>query len=299
MSERNHRNLQFMIGPTRILLIVAVAVCLLTTLATWALGALLAAPVSAEAAAVDEAEVPMTEERAAVTPPATVAEVADARTATPASTSTPEQPEDAPAPTPGAALAQHIVQEGETLGAIAQAYGVTVDALIDANALDDPDRIYTGQVLDLPAGSSDDPVAPIDTAPAPTSTPIPTPTLPSAVDEGRWIDVDLTRQALTAYEGGVPVRTTLISTGLPQTPTPVGQFRIWIKLRTDDMAGPGYYIEDVPFVMYFHEGYGLHGVTWHGNFGHPMSHGCVNLPTAEAEWLFDWADVGTLVNIHG
>jgi lipoprotein-anchoring transpeptidase ErfK/SrfK len=78
----------------------------------------------------------------------------------------------------------------------------------------------------------------------------------------------------------------------------VGQFRIWIKFRLDDMAGADYYIEDVPYVMYFHEGYGLHGVTWHGNFGHPMSHGCVNLPTEEAKWLFNWADVGTLVVIR-
>jgi lipoprotein-anchoring transpeptidase ErfK/SrfK len=50
--------------------------------------------------------------------------------------------------------------------------------------------------------------------------------------------------------------------------------------------------------MYFHEGYGLHGVTWHSNSGHPMSHGCVNLPTPEAEWLFNWAEVGMLVDIH-
>jgi lipoprotein-anchoring transpeptidase ErfK/SrfK len=118
------------------------------------------------------------------------------------------------------------------------------------------------------------------------------------IDEARWIDVDLSEQRLTAYENGIPVHTTLVSSGLPETPTPIGQFRIWIKLRYDDMAGADYYIEDVPYVMYFHEGYGLHGVTWHGNFGHPMSHGCVNLPTPEAEWLFNWADVGTLVNIH-
>lgn len=129
-------------------------------------------------------------------------------------------------------------------------------------------------------------------------TPIPAPAPPSDVNEGRWIDVDLSQQSLTAYEGSTPVHTTLVSTGLLGTPTPVGQFRIWIKFRTDDMAGPGYYIEDVPYVMYFYKGYGLHGVTWHGNFGQPMSHGCVNLPTEEAEWLFNWADVGTLVNIH-
>jgi lipoprotein-anchoring transpeptidase ErfK/SrfK len=139
----------------------------------------------------------------------------------------------------------------------------------------------------------------------PPSTPVPAapevilpPAAPWEITEVRWIDVDLSEQTLTAYENGVVVRTTLVSTGLPGTPTPTGQFRIWIKFRTDDMEGPGYYIEDVPYVMYFYKGFGLHGVTWHGNFGHPMSHGCVNLPTEEAEWLFGWADVGTLVNIH-
>jgi lipoprotein-anchoring transpeptidase ErfK/SrfK len=117
-------------------------------------------------------------------------------------------------------------------------------------------------------------------------------------DNVRWIDVDLTNQRLTAYEGQTIVRTTLVSTGLPRTPTPVGLFRIWIKLRYDDMSGPDYYLANVPYTMYFHRGYGLHGTYWHSNFGHPMSHGCVNLPTSEAEWLFNWAEVGTLVNIH-
>jgi len=137
-----------------------------------------------------------------------------------------------------------------------------------------------------------------DDEPTAEPTPIPVPLPPSEVYEEQWIDVDLTRQTLTAYEGHTPVHTTLVSSGLPSTPTPVGQFRIWIKFRYDDMSGPGYYIEDVPYVMYFYQGYGLHGVTWHGNFGHPMSHGCVNLPTSEAEWLFNWADVGMLVNVH-
>jgi lipoprotein-anchoring transpeptidase ErfK/SrfK len=125
--------------------------------------------------------------------------------------------------------------------------------------------------------------------------------IPAAVkidDAFRWIDVDLSEQRLTAYVGKTPVTSYLVSTGLPQTPTPVGQYAIWIKLRYDDMAGADYYIEDVPYVMYFHEGYGLHGVTWHANFGHRMSHGCVNQPNEMAEWLFHFAEVGTLVNIH-
>ena len=125
--------------------------------------------------------------------------------------------------------------------------------------------------------------------------------IPSAVKidpETHWIDVDLSDQRLTAYVGKTPVKSYLVSTGLPQTPTPVGQYAIWIKLRYDDMAGSDYYIEDVPYVMYFYEGYGLHGVTWHANFGHPMSHGCVNQPNDMAEWLFHFAEVGTMVNIH-
>ncbi len=133
-------------------------------------------------------------------------------------------------------------------------------------------------------------------APPPTAAATPVPP-PSAGDE-RWIDVDLTNQTLTAYEGQTPVRTTLVSTGVSRWPTPVGQYRIWIKLRYDDMRGPDYYLPDVPYVMYFHKGYGLHGTYWHSNFGHRMSHGCINLPTAEAEWFFNWAEVGTLVNVH-
>lgn len=135
-----------------------------------------------------------------------------------------------------------------------------------------------------------------------TATPLPRPLFepltempPAGV---HWIDINLTAQTLTAYDGPTPVNSFLVSTGKAWTPTPVGQFHIWIKLRYDDMEGPGYYLRDVPFVMYFYGGYGIHGVWWHANFGHPMSHGCVNMDTAQAEWLFNWAEVGTLVNIH-
>ncbi len=135
----------------------------------------------------------------------------------------------------------------------------------------------------------------------PTAPPLPpslTPAPRSIHSNVRWIDVDLTHQTLTAYVGQTPVRTTLISTGLPRTPTPVGRYYIQIKLRYDAMSGPGYYLPNVPYTMYFYKGYGLHGTYWHSNFGHPMSHGCINLPTPEAQWLYNWASVGTLVNIH-
>jgi lipoprotein-anchoring transpeptidase ErfK/SrfK len=139
----------------------------------------------------------------------------------------------------------------------------------------------------------------------PTSTPTQRPTatqaafIPPDVGEGeRWIDIDLSEQRLYAYEGETIVGSFLVSTGLPYTPTPVGRFAVWIKLLYDDMSGPGYYLPDVPYTMYFYKDYGIHGTYWHSNFGTPMSHGCVNMVTEEARWLFNWSHVGIIVNVH-
>ncbi|CAG0933467.1 hypothetical protein TFLX_03061 [Thermoflexales bacterium] len=121
---------------------------------------------------------------------------------------------------------------------------------------------------------------------------------PTETDGDRWIDVDLSDQRLVAYEGDTPVYWVTVSTGLPGTPTVMGQYYIYVKHPAQTMSGPGYYLPDVPYVMYFYLGYGIHGTYWHNNFGQPMSHGCVNTPTPDAQWLYAWAEVGTLVNIH-
>ncbi len=113
-----------------------------------------------------------------------------------------------------------------------------------------------------------------------------------------WIDVDLSQQRLYAYEGDTLVNSFIVSTGTWQTPTVTGEFKVWIKLRSSDMSGPGYYLPDVPFVMYFYKDYGIHGTYWHNNFGTPMSHGCVNLTIADAEWIYNFSSVGTVVNVH-
>lgn len=189
----------------------------------------------------------------------------------------------APASLSTSASGTHVVQRGENLYRIALRYRVSLRALAAANGIVDLNRIYVGQVLRIP-GSGTDPNPPA-------------PVLSSDGNE-RWIDVNLSTQTLTAYEGNTPVRSMLVSTGLPNTPTPTGRFRIYVKYLSDTMSGPGYYLPGVPYVMYFHRSYGLHGTYWHSNFGRPMSRGCVNLPTSEAEWLFNWAPVGTLVNIH-
>jgi lipoprotein-anchoring transpeptidase ErfK/SrfK len=138
--------------------------------------------------------------------------------------------------------------------------------------------------------------------PLPTETPRPWPTnTPYSISNPggvRWIDVNLSQQMLYAYEGETIVASFLVSTGVPAFPTVTGQYYIYIKLSSTLMAGDGYYLPNVPYTMYFYKGYGIHGTYWHNNFGHPMSHGCVNMYTPDAEWMFYWASEGTLVNIH-
>jgi len=132
---------------------------------------------------------------------------------------------------------------------------------------------------------------------APTVAPYVSPQVAS-YDGEHWIDVDLSQQRVYAYSGDTAVNSFVVSTGTWQTPTVTGKYRVWIKLRFSDMSGPGYYLPDVPYVMYFYKGYGLHGTYWHNNFGTPMSHGCVNLSIPDAEWLYNFSSEGTVVNVH-
>ncbi|MCI0552337.1 MAG: L,D-transpeptidase, partial [Anaerolineae bacterium] len=114
----------------------------------------------------------------------------------------------------------------------------------------------------------------------------------------RWIDVNLSEQRAYAYEGDIIVNAFIVSTGTARTPTVTGKYKIWIKLKSTTMSGPGYHLTNVPYTMYFYKGYGLHGTYWHNNFGIPMSHGCVNLSIPDAQWLYNWAFEGTEVNVH-
>lgn len=115
------------------------------------------------------------------------------------------------------------------------------------------------------------------------------------VSEQKLIEVILSEQRLKAWEGERVVYSFPISGG-KWAPTPAGTFRIWIKLRYSLMHGGSkedgtyYYLPNVPYVMYFYKGYGIHGAYWHNNFGTPMSHGCVNLSIPDAAALFTWAD---------
>ncbi len=133
---------------------------------------------------------------------------------------------------------------------------------------------------------------------APTAAPYVPPQATTGNGGARWVDVDLSQQRLYAYEGDTLINSFVVSTGTWQTPTVTGKYKIWIKLRSAPMSGPGYYLPDVPYIMYFYKGYGIHGTYWHNNFGTPMSHGCVNMTIADAEWVYNFTSVGTVVNVH-
>jgi hypothetical protein len=109
------------------------------------------------------------------------------------------------------------------------------------------------------------------------------------------IEIDLSDQQITAYEGNLQVFRAGISTGKPGFDTPVGNYAVYAKLLYDDMTGnlqgEEYDVRKVPYVLYFHLGYAIHGTYWHQRFGTGarVSHGCVNLSMDHAEWLWNWA----------
>ncbi len=131
------------------------------------------------------------------------------------------------------------------------------------------------------------------------------PTIPKVLGETtdeKVIYVDLSSQRLYAYEGNKLIYNFLVSTG-KWGRTPTGEFRIANKFRYVKMSGGSqalrtyYYLPNVPYTMFFgnskipaSKGFSLHGTYWHNNFGHPMSHGCVNMKISEAGLIYSWAD---------
>jgi lipoprotein-anchoring transpeptidase ErfK/SrfK len=123
--------------------------------------------------------------------------------------------------------------------------------------------------------------------------------------EDRWIEIDLYEQTVAVYDGGRLVFATMISSGIEPFWTRPGLFQITEKLETTPMSGSFeidrsdyYYLEDVPWTMYFDEARALHGAYWHTGYGYPRSHGCVNISPGDARWLYDWAEVGDWVFVH-
>ncbi|MFH0818963.1 MAG: L,D-transpeptidase [Patescibacteria group bacterium] len=121
----------------------------------------------------------------------------------------------------------------------------------------------------------------------------------------KYIDVNLTTQYLQAYYDGEKVMSFYVSTGKRGYDTPTGEFKIYAKFPTLRMTGfygennpNNYDLANVPSVLAFYGDYTIHGAYWHHNWGHVMSHGCVNEPLKEAEELYNWANVGDVVVVH-
>jgi LysM repeat protein len=212
------------------------------------------------------------------------------------STSVESAPEEASveaATSEATALAEdgvYVVKAGNTLFSIARWHGTNVGTLRAVNGLTS-NTIYVGQRLTIPGSDTV-----LDAVP--TAQPAPPPPTGAGANGEKWIDVNLTQQRVTAYEGQTPVYSALASTGTWATPTVVGTFQVYVKYVSTRMSGPGYDLPNVPHTMYFYKGYGIHGAYWHNNFGTPMSHGCVNLSLPDAEWFYTWAPVGTKVVTH-
>lgn len=218
------------------------------------------------------------------------------------SVSAPVEEEEAEAEVENVPTAQiiHVVQPGETLGQIGVRYGISWQQIASVNNITNTDHIYYGQQLYIPV-SENSPAINTSTL-EPLSDPGITTEIegaPAPIDTiSKHIIVDLSDSRVYAYDNGELVYSVLGSMGLPATPTVQGDFKIYHRYDSQTMSGPGYYLPGVQWVQYFYQGYALHGAYWHNNWGQPMSHGCVNLPNEAALWLYNFADIGTLVRVQ-
>lgn len=203
----------------------------------------------------------------------------------------PAPAQQAAAPAPSSGERTHVVQAGEHLASIAAQYGLSYPTLAMANNISNPNHIFSGQQLIIPAQD----YAPGSYVPQQAAAP---PAAAPTITTGKQVVVDLSDQRVYAYEDGVLLRNVLVSTGTAAFPTVQGNYKVYLKYESQTMSGPGYNLPGVPYVLYFYKGYSLHGTYWHNNFGTPMSHGCVNMPTPEAQWLFNWAPIGTPVRVQ-
>jgi lipoprotein-anchoring transpeptidase ErfK/SrfK len=162
--------------------------------------------------------------------------------------------------------------------------------------------VYTSQVVD---GVEWDLVAPdewVESRMIGRVTPNTTP--PEGITSDRWIEVNLEDQTLAVYDQNKLIYATLIASGMDPFFTKPGLFQIQRKLDTTPMSGSFaadrsdyYYLEDVPWTMYYDNARALHAAYWRTAFGFPQSHGCVNLNPADAHWLYDWANEGDWVYV--
>ena len=114
--------------------------------------------------------------------------------------------------------------------------------------------------------------------------------------------INLSEQKVYAYKGSTLVKTFIVSTGKPSTPTDNGTFFVHTKYQSQTMRGEGYVTPNVPWVTYYNQGEGFHGAPWNTAgiaSGTPKSHGCTNMHVEDAKWVYDFLPIGAMVQIVG
>ena len=130
-------------------------------------------------------------------------------------------------------------------------------------------------------------------------------TPPPEITADRWIEVDLLEQVVMVYENYELIYAAMVATGMKPYYTQPGIFQIYVKHEAENMTGSFetdksdyYWLEDVPFTMYFDQLRAFHGAYWRAWYGYEQSHGCVNMSNGDAHWLYNWADIGDWVYVH-
>lgn len=215
----------------------------------------------------------------------------------PAPAATAANPAQASRPIYTGSRTQYTVQPGDFLSRIGAKFGMNWLAIRDINAISNPDNLHVGMLLQIPTKAEAEKYGPIvitNYSRFHSSNDHPGP----KIGVGKEIVVVLNTQTAYAYENGQLMRRALMSSGMPDTPTVQGDFKVRTKVRSQRMSGDDYDLDNVEWVMYFKWEYAIHGAWWHNNFGEPMSHGCVNMTNADAKWFYDFAPIGTPVHVR-
>ncbi len=117
---------------------------------------------------------------------------------------------------------------------------------------------------------------------------------------GKWIDVTLPGPTLvTAYEDGKALYSAMAIHGIQDWETPLGTFTMLRRVANERMRGPGWDVSNVLFTQYFTwDGASIHYNYWSSNWGYSGSHGCLGMNYADSLWFWEWATVGTPIDIH-
>jgi len=182
---------------------------------------------------------------------------------------------------------EHLVQSGETLSSIAFDYGIPYPYIQALNP-ETAEGLFAGQTIRIPSQDV---------------------MLPLPAIENKRIVISLSKQTVQVYENGQLKWDWTGSTGLPDSPTSPGVFQVQSH---EEMAYAANWDLYMPWFMGIYRPVpgqefmnGFHGfpsrdrrqLLWTRNLGRPVTYGCILLSTENAKLLYDWAEVGVVVEI--